>query len=570
MTAQPDPTDDRPSPQEVRATLDRMMLSHEFARSPQLSAFLRFVVEAVLRGKSDRIKGYTIGVEVLRRDPSFDPQADPIVRVEATRLRRTIERYYTGPGANDPVVIDLPRGSYVPTFHRRQVGAGVAPRRWSGALADWRRGLIAAGIAIVALGAIAGVMVMRARAPVVAENPAAAALPPGNGMPIMLVEKLEVTGTPPASPVALTSSLLPEKIRDAFSRFDTINIVLEPKDSPTNRIDYRLLGSIDYRDGQAVSVRFRLLDAADGNIVWSQAFENGATKSEATIADEIVISLATALLQSYGVVRSRDRAKQITSSEGDPRYRCILQAADALRSQQPSEYESARGCLEHLTALDPSFAVGFSFLAILYTREYQQGFGWHPDGPPALDRALRAVRRAIELNPASSRAYVVMMVVLFARGDTAEAFAAGDKALTLNPYDMLAVAEYGGRLVMTGEIERGMAMLRRADGYGTIRPSWQHFYMFLGSYLSGNLQEASYHAAQITAEDYVFGFLAKALAAAATGDLARAREAIDRLISLAPAWRDDPGQELRRFVSNPDIVDRITRDLAAAGLGGRS
>src|SRR6185295_15459051 len=106
---------------EIRATTERMIMSDAFSRSPQLGAFLRFVVEAVLQGKSDRVKGYTIGVEVLRRDPSFDPQIDPIVRVEATRLRRTIERYYAGPGADDPVIIDLPRGSYVPTFRRREV-----------------------------------------------------------------------------------------------------------------------------------------------------------------------------------------------------------------------------------------------------------------------------------------------------------------------------------------------------------------------------------------------------------------------------------------------------------------
>ena len=102
---------DTPTIDEIRATVERMIASDAFSRSPQLGAFLRFVVEAVLQGKSDRIKGYTIGVEVLRRDTSFDPQADPIVRVEATRLRRTIERYYSGPGADDPVIIDLPRGS---------------------------------------------------------------------------------------------------------------------------------------------------------------------------------------------------------------------------------------------------------------------------------------------------------------------------------------------------------------------------------------------------------------------------------------------------------------------------
>src|SRR5215510_13512646 len=74
-----------PPADEVRAQVQRMAESDVFANSPQLAAFLLFVVEAVLRGTGERLKGYTIGVEVLRRDVSFNPQVDPIVRVEATR-----------------------------------------------------------------------------------------------------------------------------------------------------------------------------------------------------------------------------------------------------------------------------------------------------------------------------------------------------------------------------------------------------------------------------------------------------------------------------------------------------
>ena len=134
-----DSVGDYPAPDEIRAASERMIASDVFSRSPQLGAFLRFVVEAVLHGKADRIKAYTIGVEVLRRDTKFDPQLDPIVRVEATRLRRAIERYYAGPGATDPLIIDLPRGSYVPTFRRREIARGL--RRRAGAILDGDRAL---------------------------------------------------------------------------------------------------------------------------------------------------------------------------------------------------------------------------------------------------------------------------------------------------------------------------------------------------------------------------------------------------------------------------------------------
>src|SRR5215470_13787650 len=125
-----------PSEAEVQAALDRILASESFRTSPQLGAFLRFVVEAALGGRATSLKGYTIGVEALGRDAGFDPQIDPIVRVEATRLRRAMERYYGGAGNDDPVVIDLPRGSYVPTFTRR-VATAAAPVSPAAAKLPW-------------------------------------------------------------------------------------------------------------------------------------------------------------------------------------------------------------------------------------------------------------------------------------------------------------------------------------------------------------------------------------------------------------------------------------------------
>src|ERR1043165_9450029 len=106
---------------EVLRALDGVLASEMFRGSAKLVAFLRYVVEATLRGEQDRIKGYTIGVEALGREEDFDPQIDPIVRVEATRLRRTLDRYYAGPGANDRIVFELSRGSYVPVIRARDI-----------------------------------------------------------------------------------------------------------------------------------------------------------------------------------------------------------------------------------------------------------------------------------------------------------------------------------------------------------------------------------------------------------------------------------------------------------------
>jgi len=112
---------DAPSGAEIRLALEQILHSDLFQAAPQLSAFLRFIVEATLRGASERIKGYTIAVSALGRPDDFDAQKDPIVRVEAGRLRRALEHYYAGAGANDSILIDIPRGRYVPQFQYRKI-----------------------------------------------------------------------------------------------------------------------------------------------------------------------------------------------------------------------------------------------------------------------------------------------------------------------------------------------------------------------------------------------------------------------------------------------------------------
>jgi TolB-like protein len=116
-----------PTPDEVRAELERVLASASFAGTSRLSRFLRFVVERSLAGEAERLKEYVIGVEVFDRDERYDPRIDSIVRVEAGRLRAKLDEYYRGAGARDAVAIRLEKGSYAPEFVRRaDPGASTA------------------------------------------------------------------------------------------------------------------------------------------------------------------------------------------------------------------------------------------------------------------------------------------------------------------------------------------------------------------------------------------------------------------------------------------------------------
>jgi TolB-like protein len=584
MKPEREPATVTPDPMQVRDALARIAASEEFRASPQLIAFLRFVAEAVLAGGSDRIKAYTIGVEAFGRGAGFDPQIDPIVRVEATRLRRTMERYYAGTGASDPVIIELSRGSYVPSFTFRGGDApAVAPGPRPPGDILRRKWLLlpAAAVILVAIGFFAPKVRLEwstnpsatSATPAGGDRVTLAALRPGNGLPALLVQPFEIVGT--ADPRSISAPVLHDRISDAFSRFDLVNVIWDPMlggadgdrapSPPRQLVDYRLIGTVQYAP-DAASVRFRLIDATNDAVVWSRLFdERVGDNDQQTVADAIVRELTATLVEPFGVIYAYG-LRQAARGIGDPRYRCLLDAIETFRSFDSRQTLQARSCLERLTAVDPVFALGWTYLASLHLREYFYDLETEPGDLPPLERALRAARRGVELNPAGARAHEMLFAALFARRDVAAAFAAGDKAIALNRHDMRILGAYGARKVAVGEIDLGMDLLRRAGGDGTLVPAFEQFFQFVGSYMRDDHARATFHAGQLTGDTFPLGLIARAIIAWKANDRDATRNALDRLVALNPAWRRNLHAELEKFFYADTIVARLAGDLEAAGL----
>jgi hypothetical protein len=566
-----------PNADQVLAALERVVVSSVFRSSPQIASFLTFVVHAVLDGKSDRLKGYTIGVEVLRREDTFDPQLDPIVRVEATRLRRALDRYYAGPGLTDSVVISLPRGSYVPTFRlRAEVLEDPDVPRFRGPAARRVFNIAIASVAVAAIavfgwqfGRIGGTPERTGSVAASGEQAVS-----GNGLPLLLVQVPVVVGK--QLPNSISAESLYIRIADAFSNFDLVNVRRQSAEEARHpgqqaeskpQINYRLASNVEYSDSGEARLRFELVDTAAGNLVWSRVFEHvGGEIGRSAEEDRIVRQVAGTLAPPFGVIYSVGRSKNIRKGEVDPRYGCIIEAAESFRSFDPLQVQRARYCLERYTSTYPNFGIGFTYLAAMDLREYQYRFDERADGPPAIDRALRAARRGVELNPESSRAYEMLFVTLFARHDLAAAFAAGDKAMSLNKYDTRLVGSYGARLIASGEIDRGLTLLGQAEAGGRIIPAFEQFFLFLGNYLRDDMSRAEFHAGQLTGDSFQLAFIARSLVAYTRGDRPAANRNFEELVALNPAWRDDLRGSLSRFFEDPKIIDRLERDLMAAGL----
>ncbi|UXN75758.1 hypothetical protein N8D56_10815 [Devosia sp. A8/3-2] len=156
--------------------LEHLLEWPEIARSPQLAVFAAYIVGRTLDGEQQAIKAYSIVVDVFGRGAGFDPQADPIVRVQARRLRALLGAYYQGAGASEPVRIKLPVGRYIPEFElvadrpelpiapvvEDQPGPAAPKPRGSITLSRFALAVIALGTAAIAFSTASG---SRARRP---------------------------------------------------------------------------------------------------------------------------------------------------------------------------------------------------------------------------------------------------------------------------------------------------------------------------------------------------------------------------------------------------------------------
>jgi hypothetical protein len=416
----------QPGEKECHEQLARILASGTFVAAPQLANFLRFVVTTTLQGYGDRLKGYTIGVEALGRSADFDPQTDPIVRVEAGRLRRALARYYAGSGRDDPLVIDLPRGTCVPTFRVRALPLGLRKYSFSArrqvfhaALRRWRVATrIVTAIALLSIfgnlsmaallwwqGRLAGsvpvISVASGRAPAVAPPP----------YPLLYVEAFDVAGV--TEDAARAIEKLRIRLRDALSLFDEIEVAsarnaqAHPStaaSAPPRNI-YRLAASAEQGTDGKLTLSLRLHEAIEGTIVWSESIE-GLQISNATIATEknVVRKLAPMLAQPYGVIYAREISKGATAGS-DPRYRCIIEGFEFNRWNDSTQRGSVQSCLDETLANGPALAGTFSVLAMQQIRDY---YGSGDNG--ALDRAAHSAQRAISLDPESARAHQVMIM----------------------------------------------------------------------------------------------------------------------------------------------------------------
>lgn len=459
------------SADDVRAELDRLAASPEFDIPPRAKKFLRYIVEETLAGRAERIKAYTVGIEVFERDSGFDSQNDPVVRIEAGRLRRALERYYLIAGLTDPVVISIPKGGYVPNFEFRALPPAALPAPVlsppdKARSPQPRMVWLAAGIALSIIIFI-GIPLLGSSRDV---SRTATVVP---AVPTIIVMPFANLGDNPETKIYADG--LTEEVMSQIARFKELSVLgreasrTMPPGTDITQIhralgaSYVLEGSVRAATSQ-LRVTGRLLDARTGAVLWSQSYDHDLrVRDLLAIQNDVAQKVATAIAQPYGIIFQADGLRTGTKAPDNlDAYACSLRFYGYRTALSAENHRAVRGCLEQAAAANPGYATAWAMLSILYLDEDRFGFNPKPGSPTAIQRSTDAARRAIRLDPANVRALQALMMALFFTQQPAEALEVGERAVAMNPNDTELLAELGTRVGQVGAWARGTALLEQA------------------------------------------------------------------------------------------------------------
>ncbi len=503
---------------EIRSELEGVLGHPEFLATDRLRDFLRFVVEETLAGRGPRIKGYAVATKVFGRGDDFDASRDPIVRIEAGRLRRALERYYLVAGQRDTIRIDIPKGRYVPRFIRQASAGTRDPER---AVPDPER-------------------------PALLED----------GPTIAILPFRDLTGDPDR---AFFVNGLVEELVNEVNHYESVIAVPCQASSPGGGdgigakrvgpgVEARfVLGGSVRLDSVELKIAAQLTDAATVRQVWGESYKvpleaTGLIATQEALARDVIAAIAG----EYGVIAQRltRESRQKPPAELST-YEALLRYHHYMLVMSPPAGEQAFVALQRATATEPAYGPAWAALANLHAHAWAFDL---PGFDDPLATAFEYARRGAALAPESQLARTILTYVYLLRGEHGRFAAEAEAALALNPSSPNFSGTIGYLFACAGEYDRGARLLRRATSLNPCHPRWFHHGLYLIHFARGEYELAHVEAEQV---GHQVAFWDPVLRAAALGKLGRAVEA------------ESSVQELRRI--KPDFERRVREFLPRTG-----
>ncbi|WP_192363621.1 tetratricopeptide repeat protein [Mesorhizobium mediterraneum] len=587
-----------PAAPAVRETLERLLASETFGRSERARKLLRYLVEREQAGEADKLKGFSIAMDVFGKDGDFDPSTDAVVRVQAGRLRELLQHYFANEGVAEPIRIAIPRGGYVPSYELNAIRLPAEPvpeehtetaAGLSGSLEEPGMAAHAASLmspvvrepapsllrhlqffwlAIALVIAMLGVLILRqGSGALLAGSDTAStienAVATGSIAPWAPIETLPLvyiavkTNSAEAARVAAS-------LRAGLSGFDTVTFIGRDADGPPDPVTDAISFVFDVLPGPtAGDVTLELQSVATGRVLLSRNL-TAADSTPSAVEDSVAGILSSAVPASgtiYNYIEQSGLQTGLTE--------CLLLNDKYYLDQGAKTHEAAYRCLENLINRDAKSSLVYSELATLHLEAATDHYAY-PAGA-TIEQAMSLARRAVQMGPISPYAHRAYGYLNSRLGNSEESIRWMHKAYELNPYDLSMAAAYAYGLIFAGRYREGTPILAHAAETSSAHPTWWDYGLFVGQFMAGDMNKAALASDALQATPTKSHYLAaRLIGAKATGRNRLAHELVDEMTVKFPKFAADPRATFveRRYPA--DLTDRLVEALRAAGLGNAS
>ena len=507
-----------PDKRAILAQLERIVKSAEFDSSRRSIDFLHFVVQETLAGRTHEISQHAIAGAVFRRGADFDPSTDPIVRMQAGRVRRCLDHYYLTAGVSASIFFDLPKGCYVPAFSFRETSTEVLQ---TGAERD--------------------------------------------AWPTLLVSPLlNLTGQQDAEFICqgITSDLAAELSRDK-----AIHVFLSPgteaRSERPRHARFELSGTVGMK-GEAFKINFHLVDGKTEQQAWAQTYICPKGPNQGAVLEKVVQETMAVVAEERGVLSSylAEESRERPSGNGTS-YEAILHHHHFEATHDSQAFIKALTALRHAVESNTECAQCWSYLGRLGGIHWSLGL---PGDPIPIADSIIAARRGTELAPLDVRCRVVLAYLLLVNDDINQARTEIDLALQLNGISIFWIDMIGYLLTLSGDWRRGPELIRRALETNPFPRKSCYCALWLDALHRNDAKAALTYARDYAPVTFFWSPLMEAVALVLNNQTDEASGQIERLLQLKPDFPRHAHWLITRYVKFDVLVERIEEALHSAGL----
>ena len=513
----------------IREQLVRILNSGPFHHAQRRQRFLEYIVNESLAGRGERLKGYNVAQAVFDRTDTFDSNVDPIVRLEAGRLRDRLREYYDGDGRDDPIRIELPKGTYTPHIEFRQA-ATLDPRPVRAAPVKQLGMLAAAALLIIAVG-LWGLQHWNSR-PSLPDKPSVAVLPFDN------------IGTDPKWD-RLTDGITEDIITDLSRSKDLVVIARNStevyKGKPVDirqigrdlNVKYVVEGSIQPM-GDQIRVTAQLIEAASGAHIWSERYDR-PVDDLFVVQNDVTQRIAGTLTTFAGgvVAQAERRLLKRKPPANLSAFDTYLLGIEAENKATKESLIEAEGLLRKALQLDPQLAR--AYVGLVDVQSYLIEYGFAPSVEEALSKMMEAGEKAVQLDPDDGSTHYALGEAYAFNGKWEQALAEFDRAITLAPSDADLLLATAWVIPALGESERAVSLAEKALTLNPHYPDWYN-QALSDVFLFGEQYDRSVKYGLLVKEPFALDYAFLAIAYAYLGRTGDAETAAANVKKLDPTW----------------------------------